>query len=96
MSTEHPNPPLTARDTLGPEGPLTPAQVEALHLVAQGAVIRELGKWYQRGYWQALRPQPYRRLLDLDLIRVGERVGFSNVVHLTDAGRETRGPEVSR
>ena len=93
MSKSHP---ATTRGTLGPEGPLTLAQVEALHLVAQGAVIRELGKWRQRGYRQALRPQPYRRLLDLDLIRIGERVGLSNAVDLTDAGRETCGLEATR
>lgn len=87
---------MTARATLGPEGPLTLAQVEALHLVAQGDVVREFGKWYQRGYWQALRPQPYRKLLDLGLIRIGERKGLSNAVDLTDAGRETCGLKVTR
>lgn len=72
---------------------LTLAQTEALHLVAQGDVCRELGKWYQRGYWQALRPQPYRKLLDLGLIRVGAREGLTNAVEITPHGRAACGLE---
>ena len=64
---------------------LTPAQADALRLVGDGLVVRSMGKWYHRGHWQALRPQPYERLLRLELISFGKRDGFDVSVVLADA-----------